>query len=86
MGTKVRASSGDIKFHLWSDVRRESSCSFKEAVTYLKTLPDLIRDLNEGKGVPLVFNLTPLRSVGKKFKLDLNIVFHSIGEENERIL
>ena len=56
--------------------------TFEDAVEMARTLPDLLKRANQGKGVPLTYHLLPLERVVRMCKLDikLNTLYSQVNE------
>ena len=57
--------------------------TFSEAVSFAVSLPEVVKEINEGKGVPVQYYLLPLDIIAKMCKQDLKkaVVLKDIGED-----
>ena len=57
--------------------------TFEGTISFIKSLPEILSETNNGKGVPLVYSLQPLEDVCKVVNLDLKLAttFKAVEED-----
>jgi len=70
------------------NIAEDLPVTFQEAVQQAKSLPNLVKETNGGKGVPLKFMFTPLATVKKWFQQDVDwfgwsLNIFSLGHKQE---